>query len=417
MSVNFGTNNTGRYFTCPDHANFTLTGAFTWLMVIAPYTANVTNPKYFLSIGTLGSPNSTNLLVSSTSGAWGGAISGQLFQTTTKMGDLQFALCYGRRISGSMSYGEINLSTLIHNKTASEANTLVSDGGTLHVGARADLDGFRMAQGYMSWLALLNTGLSDADLAALADGSKRLVDDFSANIVELWDMSANAATITGTYKSHVLTRTGTGFGTDGSDPLPYSSSSTTPISFSGTITDQTGSQGAAFSLDTKPYFTGTATPFTYSLQSGTLPAGLTLASGVISGTPTTVETQTGIVIRGTDTASNIADSNAFSIDISAAAVVVKGIRITLNSRASLQPIPSVTDITARFWDSPTEAGAPRLKTDTASLSIDGVIELNVDSVTSLAVGGTGYLSLYKQGATPEQDLHFAGRVPVSDIGT
>ncbi|WP_090369220.1 putative Ig domain-containing protein [Nitrosospira sp. Nl5] len=271
-----------------------------------------------------------------------------------------------------------------------------------------------MAQGHISWVALLSTGLSDADLVALANGTKVLVDDFSANIVELWDMAANAATITGS-SGHVLTRVGTGFGTDGTDPLPYTTGSTT-IAFSGTIATQNGNVDSVFSLDVSSYFSGSETPFSYSLQAGTLPAGLSLSGSVISGTPTGVETQAGIVIRGTDTATSTADSNTFSIDIAAAIVSTKGIQITLNSRASLEPVVSVTAITARFWDSATAAGAPLLKTDTASLDGSGVIELDIDSVTSLSVGDYGYLSLYKAGATPADDLHFAGRVPVVDIG-
>jgi hypothetical protein len=46
--------------------------------------------------------------------------------------------------------------------------------------------------------------------------------------------------------------------------------------------------------------TGGTTPYTWSLSSGTLPAGLTLsAAGVISGTPTTPGTYT-ITVKVTD---------------------------------------------------------------------------------------------------------------------
>ena len=47
--------------------------------------------------------------------------------------------------------------------------------------------------------------------------------------------------------------------------------------------------------------TGGALPFTWSLDSGTLPAGLTLSSsGTISGTPTTAQTNTQFTVRVTD---------------------------------------------------------------------------------------------------------------------
>ena len=90
----------------------------------------------------------------------------------------------------------------------------------------------------------------------------------------------------------------------------------TPISFSGTVPTLTGTQGSAFSQSLASYFSGSLTPFTYSLQSGTLPAGLSLSSGgTISGTPTVGGTFAGLVVRGTDTGSNTADTNAFQISL------------------------------------------------------------------------------------------------------
>lgn len=94
----------------------------------------------------------------------------------------------------------------------------------------------------------------------------------------------------------------------------------TPVAFTGTVSDQTGTEGTAFSLDTSTYFSGTETPFSYSVQAGTLPTGLSLNSstGVISGTPTTAGVSSGIVIRATDATPDTADTNAFSITIDAA---------------------------------------------------------------------------------------------------
>jgi Putative Ig domain len=105
--------------------------------------------------------------------------------------------------------------------------------------------------------------------------------------------------------------------------VPISASSGgTPVSFSGTVSNQSHVQNVAgFNLALSGFFSGTLTPFTYSLQAGTLPTGLTLntSTGAITGTPTVVETQTGIVIRATDTGTNTADTNAFQIQITAPA--------------------------------------------------------------------------------------------------
>lgn len=73
-------------------------------------------------------------------------------------------------------------------------------------------------------------------------------------------------------------------------------------------------------IDLSTNWSGTETPFSFVEVVGTLPAGLSLSSaGVLSGTPTADETQSGIVIRGTDQDLNTADSNAFEIVIDATA--------------------------------------------------------------------------------------------------
>ena len=94
----------------------------------------------------------------------------------------------------------------------------------------------------------------------------------------------------------------------------------TPVAFSGSVSNQTGTEGVAFSLNLSSYFSGSETPFAYSVQSGTLPAGLSLntSTGVISGTPTTAGVSSGIVIRATDATPDTADTNSFSITINAA---------------------------------------------------------------------------------------------------
>ena len=70
----------------------------------------------------------------------------------------------------------------------------------------------------------------------------------------------------------------------------------------------------AFSFAIAPYFR----PFqqTYSVQSGTLPTGITLntSTGVLSGTATATASATPIVIRATN-AGGFADTNTFTIAV------------------------------------------------------------------------------------------------------
>ena len=78
----------------------------------------------------------------------------------------------------------------------------------------------------------------------------------------------------------------------------------------------TASQNTAYAGAAPVTRYGTS-PYTYSISSGTLPAGLSVnaSTGVISGTPTTIETRTGIVLRVTDAVGATVDSAAFQIAV------------------------------------------------------------------------------------------------------
>lgn len=73
-----------------------------------------------------------------------------------------------------------------------------------------------------------------------------------------------------------------------------------------------------------PTVTGGFGTKTFSIQTGAVPAGLTLntSTGQLSGTPTTVGVSSGIVMRVVDQAGTIADLPAFSITVVAAPVAL-----------------------------------------------------------------------------------------------
>lgn len=96
------------------------------------------------------------------------------------------------------------------------------------------------------------------------------------------------------------------------------------ISFSGTVTNQTFVIGMPVSVDLSSFFSGSETPFNYSINAGTLPDGLVLdpGTGELYGTPTTEEIQEGIIVRATDFQDDTADSNSFKITINPDSVAI-----------------------------------------------------------------------------------------------
>jgi len=98
-------------------------------------------------------------------------------------------------------------------------------------------------------------------------------------------------------------------------PLTVNSVATAPTVTTTTL--PSASVGASYSFNLAA--TGT-TPYTWAVQSGILPNGLGLSStGVISGTPTTQGTTSGLVFRATNSV-GFADSTTMSLAINAAGV-------------------------------------------------------------------------------------------------
>ncbi len=92
----------------------------------------------------------------------------------------------------------------------------------------------------------------------------------------------------------------------------------------------------------------------------------------------------------------------------------KGVTLVLSDRATSSPRAGLTGLVIRWWDSPTASGAPVVFSTTATTNASG--ELIVDlSTSSLSVGQTGYIDVYKENASADLDFHFSGRVVVGTI--
>lgn len=190
--------------------------------------------------------------------------------------------------------------------------------------------------GDIAEVAAWNGTLSDADFTALAGGA--LPETVQPSLLlDVWPLLTAAGTQVGIINGTVLTATSTSTGA--SHPVTREAGGT-PVNFTGAVPAQNGNVGTPYSLNLAPYFAGTETPFTYSVFAGTLPAGLSLntSTGAISGTPTTEQTASGLVIRATDSASDTANTNSFSITV-AAALVEHSYEIRANGTQTLYSQP------------------------------------------------------------------------------
>lgn len=102
-------------------------------------------------------------------------------------------------------------------------------------------------------------------------------------------------------------------------------------------------------------------------------------------------------------------------EFTTAAAVVKGVRIQLYDGAAAQA--SLTGLTvAWFDDDPATFGAPVLQSATETTDASGWLEVDLDGYTALGVSDPGFLIVYKAGATAADDIVFAGRLVIEDIG-
>lgn len=209
-----------------------------------------------------------------------------------------------------------------------------------------------------------------------------------------------------------------GWATDGDvAPLGFlGGASATPVAFTGTVPTLNGTEGTAFSDSVASYFSGTETPFTYAVHAGTLPAGLTLntSTGVISGTPTTAGTSSGIVIRATDATPNTADSNAFDIVVDAAptAELAWTAAPTITARTTTSyTITATPSAACTVYAVALAAGSatPSNAQIVAGTNAAGVAALATASTVSSGAAVT--LTLSGLGANPTYDIHVVGYEP------
>lgn len=206
-----------------------------------------------------------------------------------------------------------------------------------------------------------------------------------------------------------LTVLAVGVGT-GADQAPSAPVAPTTAPTIGTITPSGTSASVPYTgLD--PYATGVE----YRIDGGAWVDGG--ATSPISVFGLTEATEYDIELRAYN-AAGAGPISTLATFTTTSGLVVKGVSLTLYNGATAQA--SITGITALWWDATAPgATAADYYTATASTDASGVLALNIDAATALAVGDYGYLLLHRDGTLGNQyrdALEFAGAIQVQDIG-
>lgn len=416
MAVNFG-DNSSRYYSVPDHDDFTLpaTGNWTWLAVVRPNFITV-NSAYLVCTNSDNVASGFNLHKRQSGHQVRAAVSGKSIWNSAPLVNgedyLMFASCNG---NAEFFSGFINLNTQTASYSALQNQQSIANGNKLYIGASNSIGSTLHWRGGLSWLCLLNKGLTQQELEDLADQTKYLVAEHGGDIVELWDFATASETIVGLYNGHVATRIGTGYGSDLPDVLPFDEPAP-PEPPAGTVTVTNVTPGSNSATVTYSYTASDQTGFQYRIDNGGA-ASIGASPALITGlSPDTNYNSPGLQVRAINGAGESAWSTAvpFSTE-EAPSGEIKGIRVVLHDRANLSPRTNITGIVARWWDAPSDSGAPVFETTTAQTNGSGLLELDLDSETALNINDLGYLTLYKQGASPADDWHFAARIAIEDI--
>lgn len=153
---------------------------------------------------------------------------------------------------------------------------------------------------------------------------------------------------------------------------PSGGSTTTTLGIS-TTSLSSAAVGSTYSASLQA--SGGSTPYSWSIASGSLPAGLTLdaSSGVISGTPTTAQSSS-FTVQVSDSADH-SGSQSLSIEVTAATTVPTTQPVTINT--------SVLGQASSF--SISSEGV--LSTPTTVSSADGRVQLSLNGNTTITIQG------------------------------
>jgi hypothetical protein len=418
---------TGRYINLGSPSSQDNTGAQTIIVYCKPTGAGGGGAGYLLGKTPSGSPNGLRFVLSDNAGSpillFGSSSTSVTASpsATSTAGAITYGNWYHFEVtySGALTASAINFFV----SGASSARTDPVDGGGSSVSDASD-DLFLMNRGgsgslgrefvgSVAYIARWNRVLNSTERTSVRTNGPLSV---PSGLILCWandqDYSTNA--LTATARSTRVTGD-----TPTNDLLGNESDTTAPTLTSPTAT-ATGSTTASGTVSTNEgngtlYYlvSANATELLATVKAGSSQA--VSASGVqsVSVTGLTASTAYYLHYAHTDSAANdsgVANSAQFTTFVAG----TKGARVTLYNGGTLQA--SLSSIRALWWDATEPSGAPVLLSTTETTDGGGVLEININAVTSLSIGQSGFLLLYKlDGADHRDSPVFAGRVAVSDI--
>lgn len=223
MAIDLGSGNTSRYYSVPDHADFSLpNGDWAWVTLIYPQDSGAT--KYIISTGTYGSANSFNMFQYGGAGV-GIKVDALAEVNTTPSATLNtWIWLYGTRRSNNLYVGVIP----VGGGTVTESSGLAVAAGYNsttgpNIGRRSDGTADRHWKGRWGQIAFVSgAGITSAQAAELAKGAPLLSMPFAPQIKFLLHGRTASATVADLISGHVATRQSTGYGTSEEDAqTPY----------------------------------------------------------------------------------------------------------------------------------------------------------------------------------------------------
>lgn len=274
------------------------------------------------------------------------------------------------------------------------------------------------ASGTLYYLASANASESAATVKA---GSSQAVSATGSQSVSLTGLTASTS-----YYLHFVHRDAAGNDSAVASSAQFTTSAldTTPPTLTGPTATATGTTTASGTVSTNE---ATGTLYWIASANATESAATVKAGGsqAVSATGTQSVSVSGLTAStsyylhylhrdGAGNDSAVATSAQFTTE--AEVVAVKGASIALYNGST--PQASITGIRALWWDVTAPDATPDYYTASASTDASGVLTLDLDATTALAIGDYGYLLLHKDGTLGNlyrDALEFAGAVQITDI--